>query len=109
MFEKKYVLNFSSQARTLSPEKILGDKFNVLECNSNYSSPEFLVIHENGWTISGTVSEDYYVWINEFHASHPIFGSVGGDFEDFIYASSEEAFENFLEHYPYDEWDYYDI
>lgn len=92
MFEKKYELdqlNYGSAARTLDPDYI-GD-------------------NDSGWYIEGKISEDYYEWVNKFKASHPKYGVVLGDFEEVVYATSEKAFNQFLEDHPYSEWDYHDI
>ena len=45
--------------------------------------------HESGWTITANIVEDYYAWINEFEATHPVYGSVKGDFDILVIASSE--------------------
>lgn len=63
----------------------------------------------SGWTIRGFVKEDYYVWVNAFVARHPVWGVVYGDFESAVFASSEEAYEQFFEHHPPHAWDYQDI
>lgn len=65
--------------------------------------------HDSGWIITGAVQEDYFRWVNSFSAYHPTYGIVAGDFEDEIYASSEEAFSHFYKNHPPDEWDYNDI
>lgn len=65
--------------------------------------------HEDGWTISGVVQEDWYLWVNEFEASHPIYGRVQGDFETEVLCDSEEGFAYFFEHHGPEVWDYQDI
>lgn len=65
--------------------------------------------HASGWVISGVIHEDYFEWVNEFEAVHPDFGRVWGDFEEVVYADSEEAFEHFYKNHPPNEWDYWDI
>jgi hypothetical protein len=65
--------------------------------------------HDSGWTITGEICEDYYVWIARFEAVHPKFGKVWGDFEHEVHADGEEGFDDFYRnHTPY-EWDYGDI
>lgn len=71
--------------------------------------PEYLGTNDSGWVITGEVMEDYYEWVNDFEATHPDFGRVWGDFEDIVYADSEEGFKHFFEHHPPSEWDYQDI
>ena len=71
--------------------------------------PEDIGTHNDGWTISGRIEEEYYQWVNKFKATHPIFGKVWGDFEKVVYASSEEAFQHFYKHHPPAAWDYRDI
>lgn len=70
---------------------------------------EHIGTHESGWTIKGQIVEDYFVWVNEFTASHPLYGKVCGDFETVVYASSEEAYKHFLKNHPPSTWDYQDI
>lgn len=65
--------------------------------------------HPEGWTISGEIQEDYYVWVSEFEATHPVYGRVWGAFQDEVYADSEEGFQHFMEHHPPQEWEYGDI
>jgi hypothetical protein len=65
--------------------------------------------HEDGWTIEGEVVEDWFYWVNEFEATHPDLGFVRGDFEETIYASSEETLKHFMENHPPEEWDYDEI
>lgn len=100
-FRVKGVLDFNHQAITLDPEK-------VLENHSNETGV-FQRLHSDGWTIKGEIREDYYFWVNEFEASHPVYGRVWGNFEETVYADSEEGFVAFTDaHEPY-VWDYYDI
>ena len=66
-------------------------------------------LNESGWVISGTIHEDYYEWVNEFEAIHPVYGKVWGDFEIEVFADSEEGFNNFYENHPPNAWDYDDI
>lgn len=71
--------------------------------------PSDLVTHPDGWTITGEVHEDYYEWVNEFEATHPVYGRVWGDFEAQVFADSQEAFDHFyISHQP-EAWDYGDI
>ena len=71
--------------------------------------PEDVGSHEDGWVIEGEVHEDYFEWVNYFEANHPVFGRVWGDFEDKVYADSEEGFKHFYEHHTPTAWDYWDI
>ena len=66
-------------------------------------------IEETGWTIDAKICEDWYKWINDFSASHPKYGSVKGNFESVVEATSKKAYEQFIKDHPYHEWDYYDI
>jgi hypothetical protein len=65
--------------------------------------------HDDGWTITGKVHEDYYEWVNEFDAQHKELGHVWGDFEDEVFADSEEAFASFYAKHGPAAWDYLDI
>lgn len=85
------------------------------EPHRNYGSPaltldpDHIGSHPDGWTIEGEIHEDYYEWVNEFKASHPTYGLVWGDFESFVFASSEEAYQHFYQNHPPSSWDYWDI
>lgn len=102
MITKKYGVDFDSDggALTLNPD-VVGE---YVVRNGKYSKT-----HNNGWTITAEVHEDYYEWINEFEASHPKFGRVWGDFEREVYADSEEGFKDFYKKFPPYAWDYGDI
>lgn len=65
--------------------------------------------HDSGWTITGKLQEEYYVWVNEFTATHPELGRVEGDFEKEVRATSDEAFAHFWKHHEPEAWDYYEI
>ena len=65
--------------------------------------------HKDGWTIKGKIHEDYYVWVNEFEAEHPKFGKVWGNFEDKVFADTEEGFNDFFKKHKPNAWDYWDI
>jgi len=72
-------------------------------------APEYIGTHDSGWTISGEIKEDYYEWVNEFEANHPVYGKVWGNFESTVYATTESAYQHFIENHPPKEWDYADI
>lgn len=73
-------------------------------------SPSNLGENDSGWIITGEVHEDYYRWVNEFKAYHPAKNwRVEGDFEEIVKATNQKALNHFLEHHPFEEWDYYDI
>lgn len=81
-------------------------------------SPECIGMNPSGWTITGEIHEDYYEWViheeyyewvNDFKAAHPTLGTVEGNFEDTVYASSEEAFQDFYKNHTPSAWDYWDI
>ena len=71
--------------------------------------PSELGENASGWVISGEIHEDYYEWVNEFEAIHPDLGRVWGNFENVVYADSQEAFEHFYKNHTPSEWDYWDI
>ena len=71
--------------------------------------PGIIGNNASGWTVEGQIHEDWYEWVNEFEATHPDFGRVWGDFENIVYADSEEGFAHFYEHHEPIEWDYWDI
>ena len=65
--------------------------------------------HANGWTVTGRATTDYYEWVNDFTATHDSLGAVWGNFEDAVRATSKEAYEDFIKHFPPEAWDYHDI
>ena len=102
MITKKFGKDFKSEdgALTLSPSEVT---------TSNAEEGIHKRTHKDGWTIKGEIHEDYFVWVNKFEASHPKFGKVWGDFEDKVYADSEEGFKDFFEKHKPHAWDYGDI
>lgn len=101
MITKKFGEDFHSNggALTLSPSEVGNYNLHVETSHT----------HKDGWTITATVVEDYYEWINEFKAMHPKYGTVWGNFEHEVYAESEEAFKHFYDNHTPQAWDYGDI
>lgn len=66
-------------------------------------------VHNSGWKISGVICQDYYVWVNHFVAEHDVYGTVVGDFDKAVYASSQEAYDNFIKNHQPEPFDYNDI
>lgn len=58
---------------------------------------------------SWQIHEDWYLWVNKFEATHSIYGRVWGDFEDEVFADSEDGLNHFIKNHPPEEWDYADI
>ena len=106
MIEKKHGTDFSSYggALTLDPCYVSDENF-----SDGMPEKACQKTHKTGWTIKANVKTDYYSWVNEFEASHPVLGRVWGDFEESVYADSEGAFNDFYKNYPPDKWDYGDI
>ena len=67
-FKVQGCLDFDHQAITLRPEEVLE--------NHKQETGTYERTHSDGWTIKGEIREDYYYWINEFEASHPVYGRV---------------------------------
>lgn len=65
--------------------------------------------HPSGWVVSGEIKEDYYLWVNKFEATHPTLGRVWGDFEDQVFYTSIEAYDDFRKYFSPEDWDYGDI
>lgn len=71
---------------------------------------EYIGTNASKWNITGDIlSEDIFMWINDFEAEHPIFGKVWGNFEHEVYADSEEGYNNFVKKHPPEAWDYENI
>jgi len=101
MITKKYGTDFSSSGGALTlPAFEVGDYSIGVQTSHT---------HPDGWTVTATVVEDHYEWINEFSAVHPTLGKVWGDFETEVHADSEEAFEDFYKNHQPEAWDYLDI
>jgi len=99
---KKFGVDFTSSggALTLEAAEVSDD---------DPTSGEHTKTHEDGWKITGEVFEDYYTWVNYFSAEHPTLGKVWGDFEDEVFADSEEAFADFYSKHEPSAWDYGEI
>lgn len=100
MFKKTFTSDFNSMARTLAVEEV---------CEAGEVAGFHERTHQDGWTISGCVHEDWYYWVNDFEAHHPVFGRVWGDFESEVFADSELAYVLFVENHSPEVWDYADI
>lgn len=83
--------------------------FNIEGHDAYTLSPDELGVNESGWTIVGDIHEDYFEWVNEFEATHPIYGRVWGDFENTVYADSDVGYEHFYKNHTPQSWDYWDI
>lgn len=63
-------------------------------------SPDYLKSENGGWKIFGKVHEDDYKFINDFVAMKFInewdADIVCGNFEDRVFASSQEAYDDFI-------------
>ncbi len=88
--------------RNMNPAGLIGSWAHTL-------CPSCIGENDSGWIVEGAIHEDYYEWVNDFQARHPEKGLVWGNFEDIVYATSQEAYEHFIENHPPHEWDYYDI
>lgn len=102
MITKKYGIDFESEGGALTLSR-----FEVTE--GDHESGVHARTHESGWTIKGEIHEDYYVWVNDFEATHPKFGRVAGNFETEVTADSEEGFADFWKNHQPEAWDYQDI
>jgi hypothetical protein len=96
-------------ACTLDSNEVKDDETNI-----DYTKI-YTKTHSSGWTISGRIHDDYFQWVNEFYATHPIYGTISGDFESKIYilpnidVNSENLFNDFWENHTPNIWDYMDI
>lgn len=99
---KKFGIDFDSDGGALTL-----DGLDV--CNTGAESGTHTRTHEDGWTITGVIHEDYYVWVNYFEASHPVYGFVWGDFESEVFSTGEDTFFDFYGNHHPQAWDYHDI
>ena len=88
-----------------------GIDFNAEKYDAHTLHPSYLGPHSSGWTVHGTYKYECegFKWVNEFCAHHPHYGALWGDFENTVYATSEEAFQSFVENFPPEQWTYDDI
>jgi hypothetical protein len=102
MITKKFGVDFFSSggALTLMPEQV---------CTTHAENGTHTRTHDDGWTITGQIHEDYYLWVNDFEAIHPTFGKVSGNFESVVTADTEEGFADFYSKHTPEAWDYGDI
>ncbi len=84
-------------------------EFNITGHDANTLPQECIGKNESGWEISGEIHEDYYYWVNDFEAIHLTYGKVWGNFEDKVFADTEEGYNHFIENHPPESWDYWDI
>lgn len=64
--------------------------------------------HDDGWKITGRMSNDFYSWVSWFEAVS-VYGWVWCDGSQGIYASSQAAFDTFTTNHPFVEFDPGDI
>lgn len=87
---------------------IKGDKLPPNPYGALTLEPEYIGKHDDGWEIVGDVYKDYFEWVNSFVAYKD--GEwVAGDFDEEVVASSQKAYDEFIEKYPPCVWDYGDI
>lgn len=82
--------------------------FNISGHDASTLQPSDIGVHPDGWTIEGEVHEDYYEWVNDFSATKGDW-KVWGNFEKTVYASSQEAYDDFVTNHSPIDWDYWDI
>lgn len=104
MVTKKFGIDFNSVGGALTL-----DSSEVSQHGFTKSGEIQQMTHEDGWTIKGIVHEDYFEWVNEFEATHPTYGKVWGDFENEVFADTEEGFNHFYQNHRPCAWDYGDI
>jgi hypothetical protein len=107
---KKFGVDFDSGMETLvlPPEYIFADGLGKSydDCaNRKFCSR----LHDNGWLITGKISEDYFYWVNRFKARHPKLGKVWGDFSKEVFADTEEGYQDFFKNFPPKDFDYDEI
>lgn len=100
MFEIEFDV-VGSEARTLSVNEVCEAHESLTGATSR--------THADGWTIGGVVCEDYFYWVNDFEAEHPVFGRVMGNFETKVQADSKEGYDAFCALHGPETWDYWDI
>lgn len=104
MITKKFGIDFDSVggALTLDPSEVSENGFTKDDDIQQKT-------HKDGWTIRGIVHQNYFEWVNDFEATHPTYGKVWGNFENEVFADSEDGYNHFYENHTPEDWDYEDI
>jgi hypothetical protein len=64
--------------------------------------------HTDGWTIEGQIHNDWYSWVVDFEAVHPVHGTIQR-VGNTIVGPSKEVVDKFLADHRLEEFDYWDI
>jgi hypothetical protein len=57
--------------------------------------------HSSGWEIKACLEyDDYYSYVENFVAIHPVYGKITADLSKEIIAESKKAYEHFILHHP---------
>ena len=101
MIIKKFRIDFDSPggALTLKTSEVLKGSYTGISQRT----------HSDGWTIKGKIHEDFYSFVQDFEAAHPTYGKVWGNFENMVFADSEEGYQHFYKNHTPKAWDYGDI
>lgn len=82
----------------------------VVTSAKNFEYRAYSKKHSNGWTVCAIPHEDYYVWVNNFIATHPKLGVVCGNYEKpYLSATNLTAFDDFVANFAPRSFDYDDI
>jgi hypothetical protein len=114
------VLPTSTVSKTINSENDMAKDFNGKDTLDLLLSDEvgaFMdyhdkiheLTHESGWTIRAKICADYYAWVEDFEAEHPVHGSVKGNFSTQVWADSKIAYDHFVLNHPYEHFDMGDI
>jgi len=103
MITKRFGVDFHSDAGALTLDQ------DAVTNDASVKAGEHSKTHDSGWTITGELHENRFVWVSEFYAIHDQYGRIEGDFENEVTAESEEAFSHFLKHHKPIAWNYGDI
>jgi len=68
-----------------------------------------LTTHESGWTIEGEVKDDGLLWVEEFTATHSLYGKVWGDYDEKLHADSKIGLKHFIKNHPPKLFDFWEI
>jgi hypothetical protein len=113
------VLPISSVSKTIHSESDMAKDFNgqdtvgLLLNNDSDEIGAFMdfhdkiheLTHESGWTIRAKICADYYAWVEDFEAEHPVYGRIHGNFSTQVWANSKIAYDHFVSNHPYDHFD----
>ncbi len=94
------ILTTKTEIIALPVSDVSDDIFSTNSRNYHWNKV-YTKTHNDGWTITAKIEAEYeYLWVEVFEATHETYGKVYGDFNDKVYCTSKEAYDDFIENHP---------